>query len=106
MKFITFLIPLFLLMGCQEDKLENAGDLLMELESLRLESISNQKEYARLQEEVENLKLDSIDYEEDYEKSQKIIEEQDARYNTLLSRWESQADKILGAQARRFNAKL
>ena len=71
--------------------------------------IASQAEYKELLEELETLKVDSGEYDAEYEKGQKIIEEQDARYNALLTRWEKQTDsvdKILEAQAKQHKVQL
>lgn len=106
MKILIFTLLLLSLLGCQQDNSESVEAIKDQLELVKQTS---QKEYDAIQKEIELLKVDSIDFDAEYEKGQKIIEQQDARYNALLERWEQQADKtdkILEAQARQYNVEL
>jgi len=105
MKSILLIISFIFILGCQESQ----SDLKKKYVALKNEVIASQEEYKELLKEVESLKVDSAEYDADYEKGQKILEEQDARYNALLSRWEKQADKmdkILEAQAKQYKVQL
>lgn len=104
MKIITLIITLLFLSGCQGNETENQQLIekqetaLQEMESQVVElqqQVSNDdKEYEAISAELEQLKLDSIEADADYAKEQEVIEQQDARYDALLERWEKQADKM------------
>jgi len=107
-QILIIIFALGALVGCQERGHGELNDLVKKVEQLKQQLAKDQKEYAALKAEVEDFNLDSISFDEDYKKGQEIIEEQDARYNALLNRWEEQADRmdaIILAQEKQFNVK-
>jgi len=118
MKKFTLIITLLFLYGCQGNETANQQQIekqitaLQQMESqvikLQKQLTNDDKDYEAITAELEQLKLEEIDAEADYVKEQEIIEQQDARYNALLERWEKQADrmdKILDVQEKQYKVK-
>lgn len=115
MKRIIIALTFVFITGCQNQSSDELSQLKAEakllshqVEVLKQQIAKDQKKYAELESGLEQLSLDAIDYEEDYKKGQQIIEQQDARYNALLDRWEQQAarmDAILSAQEKALSIK-